>query len=153
MAEFTNYKDRGRNKLKMDYYIPAGTPVLNADGKGYTLTTETHYGSYPYPTNTGSNNYGGGIGWGTDKQTTYASNSYVDNSFWKVKNITLGYTFPKTWMSKLGVESLRLYVNVLNPFTFTDYKGFDPEWADAKLNDGTGGPSSRTYQVGVNLKF
>ena len=56
-------------------------------------------------------------------------------------------------MSKLGVESLRLYVNVLNPFTFTDYKGFDPEWADAKLNDGTGGPSSRTYQVGVNLKF
>lgn len=153
MAEFTNYKDRGRNKLKMDYYIPAGTPVLNADGKGYTLTTETHYGSYPYPTNTGSNNYGGGIGWGTDKQTTYASNSYADNSFWKVKNITLGYTFPKTWMSKLGVESLRLYVNVLNPFTFTDYKGFDPEWADAKLNDGTGGPSSRTYQVGVNLKF
>ena len=153
MAEFTNYKDRGRNKLKMDYYIPAGTPVLNADGKGYTLTTEVHYGSYPYPTNTGSNNYGGGIGWGTDKQTTYASNSYADNSFWKVKNITLGYTFPKTWMSKLGVESLRLYVNVLNPFTFTDYKGFDPEWADAKLNDGTGGPSSRTYQVGVNLKF
>lgn len=153
MAEFTNYKDRGRNKLKMDYYIPAGTPVLNADGKGYSLTTETHYGSYPYPTHTSNNNFGGGIGWGTDKQTTYVSNSYVDNSFWKVKNITLGYTFPKTWMSKLGVESLRLYVNVLNPFTFTDYKGFDPEWADAKLNDGTGGPSSRTYQVGINLKF
>lgn len=65
----------------------------------------------------------------------------------------MGYTFPKSWMSKIGVDHLRLYVNVLNPFTFTSYKGFDPEWADAALNDGTGGPSSRTYQVGVNLKF
>ncbi len=153
MAEFTNYKDRGRNKLKMDYYIPAGTPILDADGNGYTLSTEAHYGSYPYPTNTANNNYGGGMGWGTDKQTTYVGNSYVDNSFVKVKNITLGYTFPKAWLSKIGVSSLRLYANVLNPFTFTDYKGFDPEWADAKLSDGTGGPSSRTYQVGVNIKF
>ena len=110
-------------------------------------------GAYPYPTNTANNNYGGGIGWGTDKQTTYVGNSYVNNSFVKIKNITLGYTFPKSWMSKIGVEHLRLYVNVLNPFTFTSYKGFDPEWAEAALNDGTGGPSSRTYQVGVNLKF
>lgn len=153
MAEFTNYKDRGRNKLKMDYYIPAGTPVLNANGDGYTLLETAHMGSYPYPTNTANNNYGGGIGWGTDKQTTYVGNSYVDNSFVKIKNITLGYTFPSSWMSKIHVSQLRLYVNVLNPFTFTDYKGFDPEWADAKLSDGTGGPSSRTYQVGVNLKF
>lgn len=153
MAEFTNYKDRGRNKLKMDYYIPAGTPVLNADGRGYHILETAHMGSYPYPTNTANNNYGGGIGWGTDKQTTYVGNSYVDNSFVKVKNITLGYTFPTSWLSKIHVSSLRLYVNVLNPFTFTDYKGFDPEWADASLNDGTGGPSSRTYQVGVNLKF
>ena len=77
----------------------------------------------------------------------------VDNSYWKVKNITLGYTFPKKWMSKLGIENLRVYVNILNPFTFTDYKGFDPEWADASVTDGTGGVSTRTYQFGVNLKF
>ena len=38
-------------------------------------------------------------------------------------------------------------------FTFTNYEGFDPEWADAQVGDGTGGVSSRTYQVGVNLKF
>ena len=56
-------------------------------------------------------------------------------------------------MSKLGIENLRVYVNILNPFTFTDYKGFDPEWADASVTDGTGGVSTRTYQFGVNLKF
>lgn len=41
----------------------------------------------------------------------------------------------------------------IKPFTFTSYEGFDPEWADAQVGDGTGGVSSRTYQVGVNLKF
>lgn len=48
---------------------------------------------------------------------------------------------------------MRIYANILNPFTFTDYKGFDPEWADAKISDGTGGPSSVTYQLGLNVKF
>ena len=47
----------------------------------------------------------------------------------------------------------RIFSNVLNPFTFTSYEGFDPEWADAQVGDGTGGVSSRTYQVGINLKF
>ena len=83
----------------------------------------------------------------------FASNNYVDASYWKIKNITLGYTFDKKLLSKIGVENLRIYCNVLNPFTFTSYKGFDPEWADAKISDGTGGPSSITYLIGLNLKF
>ena len=48
---------------------------------------------------------------------------------------------------------MELIEPTLNPFTFTNYEGFDPEWADAQVGDGTGGVSSRTYQVGVNLKF
>ena len=43
--------------------------------------------------------------------------------------------------------------NGLNPFIFTDYEGFDPEWAWANVGDGSNGVSSRTYQFGVNLKF
>ena len=69
----------------------------------------------------------------------------------KVKNICLGYTFPKKWITKAGLQHLRLYINVLNPFCFTDYDGFDPEWANAKLTDG--GPASVTYQIGANIKF
>ncbi|MFS2594051.1 hypothetical protein AAH101_20695, partial [Phocaeicola vulgatus] len=79
--------------------------------------------------------------------------NFVDNSYVRVKNITLGYTFPQKWISKLHISNLRIYANVLNPFTFTSYEGFDPEWADAQVGDGTGGVSSRTYQVGINLKF
>jgi len=69
----------------------------------------------------------------------------------KVKNICLGYTFPKRWMQKAHIKQLRLYVNVLNPFCWTDYEGFDPEWASATLVNG--GPASVTYQIGANLKF
>ena len=150
MREFARYGSRGTQHIKLDYYIPEGAPILGDDGN-VTYQTSTHYGSWPFPTGgnaTGSS--GGGQFWSED---AYGQAFCVDNSYVKVKNITLGYTFPKKWMSKIHVSNLRLYVNILNPFTFTKYKGFDPEWADASVTDGTGGVSSRTYQIGVNLKF
>jgi len=51
----------------------------------------------------------------------------------------------------LGINKLRVYGNVLNPFVFTDYEGYDPEWASAGL--GIGRVSSITYQLGFSLKF
>ena len=151
MVEFTDYKDRGRSKLKMDYYIPAGTPILNADGT-VGVSAGRNSQAYPYPNNSGINN-GGGAYWSISSNSESGPNNYVDASFVRVKNITFGYSLPRKLLSNIGVSNLRLYVNVLNPFVFTDYKGFDPEWASASLSDGSGGPSSVTYQFGVNLKF
>lgn len=145
---FQGYNDRGRMHINMDYYIPANTPVLLSDGS-VGVQAETHYGSYPYPTdalaNGGVGDYYGGTGGST------GLNYHVDASYVKVKNIVLGYTMPRRWMDPLGISSLRIYGNILNPFVFTKYKGFDPEWAGAALS--AGGPSTVTYQVGVNLKF
>ncbi|MCD8194317.1 MAG: TonB-dependent receptor [Tannerellaceae bacterium] len=151
IQEFTNYSDRGRTKIKMDYYIPEGVPTLKADGTVGT-TTSVKNGKYPFPTQTDT----GGTYWG--KGTGEAANHYVDASYVKVKNITLGYTVPKRWIEKAHISNLRVYFNVLNPFTITNYKGYDPEWADASLSidsngEGGGGPSTITYQIGVNLKF
>lgn len=148
MAEFTDYSQRGMQRLKMDMYTPAGVQLLGDDGNLYT-TTEAHLGTYPFPTN-GGNNKGCGQFW---VNNSTGSQWFVDNSFTKVKNIILGYTFPKKWITSLGLSYLRLYVNFVNPFVFTDYKGFDPEWAAAPINDATGGVASRTYQVGMNIKF
>lgn len=163
MQEFTDYSDRGRTKLKMDFYIPEGAPIFNYTWDGSNTASLTSdrtivadhsiAGSYPYPFNDAKYNHGGGNGWYTGKNTEFKSNNYVDASYWKIKNITLGYTFSKNLIRKIGIENLRIYANVLNPFTFTDYKGFDPEWADAAISDGTGGPSSIAYQVGINVKF
>lgn len=150
MAEFADYGQRGMQRLNLDFYLPEGVPALGADG---TMTTRsaTHYGTYPFPTN-GTNGKGGGAFWQSGANEDRAQN-FVDNSYVKIKNITLGYSLPKQLLAKMNVSQLRVYVNFLNPFTFTDYVGFDPEWADAQIGDGTGGVSSRTYQVGVNLKF
>ena len=80
----------------------------------------------------------------------YGSNgSYQDASFVKVRNITLGYTFDKTLISKAHLSYARVYLNVLNPFTFTNYIGWDPEYATTTLQNGNG-PSTVTYQVGLN---
>ena len=150
MGEFTDYSQRGMNRIKMDFYIPEGAPKLAEDGSITTQET-THYGEYPFPTN-GTNGKGGGSFWMSGENEDRAQN-FVDNSYVKIKNITLGYTFPKNRLQKLHISNLRVFANILNPLTFTSYKGFDPEWADAEVGDGTGGVSSRSWQFGINLKF
>lgn len=150
MREFGRYGSRGTQHIKLDFYIPDGAPVLDANGE---ITTQqgTHYGEWPFPTGgNATSQSGAGSFWSEDAN---GQAFCVDNSYVKVKNITLGYTLPKSWISRIGISNLRVYVNILNPFTFTDYKGFDPEWADASVTNGTGGVSTRTYQFGVNLKF
>ncbi len=144
--------DRGRQKLAMDWYIPAGTIIdcdgVNADGTYINPKYQetTHYGDYPFPNNGGTN-----AGVGLQKDRWDEAKAIVDASYVKVKNITLGFTFPKTIIKKIGCNHLRLYATVTNPFVFTKYKGFDPEWADAAAkNDG---PSTITYQIGASIKF
>lgn len=66
------------------------------------------------------------------------SDRYVeDGSFLRIKNITLGYTFPKAILNKAKIENLRVYVNIQNLYTFTKYTGYDPE-VGASTQDSTG---------------
>ena len=148
---YLNLSNRGQVRLNMDWYIPAGTLIdcdgINPDGTYINPKYQetTHYGSYPFP-----NNAVGNDGLGTPNWQG-STNSYVDGSFVKVKHITLGYTFPKNWLKKVGCSHLRLYATVTNPFVFTDYKGYDPEWANSSLS--SDGPSTVTWQFGANIKF
>ena len=145
--QYMDYNDRGRQKMAFDFYVPAGAYAMNEAGDIVQLT-ESRPGKYPFPNNTDKAAGGWFSSKGNAKQEGY---QYHDTSFVKVTNITLGYTFPKAWMKKIHLKHLRLYVNVLNPFCWTDYEGFDPEWANASLVDG--GPASVTYQFGANIKF
>ena len=152
MSEYVNWSDRGKSKLNVDYYIPAGTLIdcdgMNADGTYINPVFQeyTQYGEYPFP------NYSQSNGMGATQYTGWTeAKNVVKTSFAKVKNITLGYTFPKKWLTPWGCSHLRLYFTVTNPICWTGYKGFDPEWADASLkNDG---PSTVTYQLGASIKF
>ncbi len=154
LYEYYNYAYRGWNKLNMDYYIPAGTLVdcdgVTADGLyiNPVYQEQTHYGTMPFPNSTVAN-YGAGSIWYEKEVHNLAG--IVDASYWKVRNITLGYTFNETLLNKYGFKNLRVYANITNPFVFSKYQGFDPEWAGSESR--YDGPSTTTFQFGINLKF
>jgi hypothetical protein len=90
------------------------------------------------------------------------SDRYVeDGSYVRIKNITLGYTFPKKLLEKAKIENVRVYCNIQNLYTFTKYMGYDPE-VGASTQDSSGltfgvdngrYPSPMTCSFGVNITF
>ncbi len=88
------------------------------------------------------------------------STRYIeDGSYLRLKSITLGYTFDKNLVRKIGLESLRLTLNATNLFTITKYKGYDPEVGVSTANPNVYGldygryPSPTTVSFGMNMSF
>ncbi|MCH5329666.1 MAG: TonB-dependent receptor [Alistipes sp.] len=74
-----------------------------------------------------------------------------NGSFLRLKNVEIGYTLPKRWMSKTGfMKSLRIYASVSNAVTFSEFKLWDPEMGGGQ---GQGYPPNRVYSVGLNLNL
>ncbi|MCD8209083.1 MAG: TonB-dependent receptor [Bacteroidales bacterium] len=80
-----------------------------------------------------------------------------NGSYFKIKQIQLGYTFPSKWMNKIRVNNFRIYVSLDDFFTITSYPGFDPE-SSASSTSGMGidkgaYPNARKVVFGLNLEF
>jgi TonB-linked SusC/RagA family outer membrane protein len=134
-----------RANVKVDYWTPENTDA-----------------SYPAP---------GGIQSGDNPK--YGSTlGYFDGTYLKIRTITLGYNFQKQMIENLGVQKLRLYCTVQNPFVFfSDYNkqsGMDPEansLGDENaavplssnlsriLTIGANTPSTKNVVFGLNLTF
>ena len=90
------------------------------------------------------------------------SSRYIeDGSYVRLKNVSLGYTFPKSIIKKLYLENLRVYCNLQNVLTITGYDGYDPE-IGASTTDANGYvfgldngryPSPFTCTFGLNISF
>jgi hypothetical protein len=82
-----------------------------------------------------------------------------DGSYLRIQSISLGYTFPRLFSSKLGIENLKIYTNLQNVYTFSKYSGYDPEIGstnqDALMTgiDNARYPSPRIYTFGLNVTF
>ena len=82
-----------------------------------------------------------------------------DGSYLRLKNITLGYTFPVEWTRKFYVQKLRLYASAQNLFCLTKYTGYDPEVSTFSGSPMTPGvdwgayPKTRVFTFGVDLSF
>jgi hypothetical protein len=84
-------------------------------------------------------------------KNTRPSDRYIeDGSYLRIKNLTMGYTIPKLLMKKAHITSARLYVSAQNLYTFTKYKGFDPEIGAGGIDNNVY-PVTRTFTIGVNL--
>ena len=73
---------------------------------------------------------------------------YEDGSFVRIRNITLGASVPERYLSRVGAQSLRLYLTAQDPFLYTDFTGIDPEGATGKVI-----PAYRSFLIGGNFGF
>lgn len=162
-----NYK---QFDLALDFQGVAGVDIYNANlglrfgNENFTKDFYDHrwHGegtSNTYP----SANIGGG--------DNYKPNSFFveDGSYFRVRNIQLGYTLPQRLVEKMRIKKLRVYANAQNALNFFKYKGFSPEIvgsfknngnvkanSDANINSGIDTnvyPMFATYNVGVNVTF
>lgn len=82
-----------------------------------------------------------------------------DGSFLRLNTLTLGYTLPKSLLSRVHIQNLRFYVSGYNVFLWTNYSGFDPEVSTRRRTPLTPGvdysayPRSRSVVFGMNLSF
>jgi TonB-dependent starch-binding outer membrane protein SusC len=99
----------------------------------------------------------------TDRENAYHSNVRArsdyfleDGSYMRIRNLTLGYTVPKR-LFKNKIETLRIYFTAMNPFTFTNYTGYDPEVGGDGIFlrgvDRGNYPVSRRFLGGIQLNF
>jgi len=94
---------------------------------------------------------------------TRFSDRFVENAgFLRLKNMQVGYSLPKTWMTRLGfIDNFRVYVSGTNLLTFTKWTGLDPETInlDPRISNANAGqrtaivPPTRSFVLGVNAAF
>ena len=104
---------------------------------------------------------------GFSNSNVFNSSLVEDGSYFRLKNLVIGYTLPKDLLKKSGIEKLRFYIQATNIFTFTKYRGLDPEFKGVDPGDGrpnTGSstafgidygnyPAPKIYTIGLNVTF
>ena len=82
----------------------------------------------------------------------YVSDRFLENgSYFRLKNMQIGYTIPTSALHKVGLQSCRIYLQGSNLLTATKYKGFDPE-VGGSIDYGNY-PQARSFILGANISF
>ena len=109
-----------------------------------TWNPETSEGKYPI-WNANANTSGL-----TSTSTLYLTNA----SYFSIRNLTVGYSFPRSWMKKLGIGNIRVFCSADNLLFVSKRKGFDPRLTMSGVQSSVGGYSQmRTVTGGVQFNF
>lgn len=93
-----------------------------------------------------------------DQRNSWDADRFLENgSYFRLKNISIGYNLKKEWLKNLGIDKLRLYATGSNLLTFTGYSGLDPDFINTNIwNSGTDSfsyPNTRSVMFGLDLTF
>lgn len=126
---------------------------LFADNSNYIRFEK---GEEPYQVNPNSNTPR--IIYGDFRNSRDADRFLENGSYFRMKNISIGYNFKQKWLTNLGVEKLRLFATGSNLITITGYSGLDPDFkgANSVWNSGTDSfayPNTRSVMFGLDLTF
>jgi hypothetical protein len=85
--------------------------------------------------------------------TAVSSRYLMDGDYLKIRSMSLGYTLPKKWLSRAGIQQGRIFVQAENIYTFCadNYRGFDPAGVDVSGIQMWNYPSPRTLSFGIHL--
>ena len=83
---------------------------------------------------------------------------YQKASFIKLRNVSLAYNLPKSWLTRMRMQSMRVYVTAFNPWLITDFKGLDPEFTAnymVNVNDQLidNNLSDKSFVIGLRVGF
>ena len=84
----------------------------------------------------------------TEAQVYQNALAYMNTSYVRLRNVTLGYTLPPDLLSRFGARNMRVYVSGQNLYTWTSFQGYDPEGAT-----GLNMPNYQTFLLGIDLGF
>ena len=126
---------------------------LFADNSNYIRFEK---GEEPYQVNPNSNTPR--IIYGDFRNSRDADRFLENGSYFRMKNISIGYNFKQKWLTNLGVEKLRLFATGSNLITITGYSGLDPDFkgANSDWDSGTDSfayPNTRSVMFGLDLTF
>jgi len=154
------------------FYGSQGNKILNyvesnlesfakRGSEGADNVSQTYFENHWTPSNP-SDRYARALANGGDNSSLNNVPSSVwieDGSFVKLKNLSIGYTLPSSFLNRYSISKFRVYVSAQNLFTITSYSGLDPEigmqGGSATQNGVDNGtyPSSKYFTVGLNVTF
>ncbi|WP_068472876.1 SusC/RagA family TonB-linked outer membrane protein [Saccharicrinis aurantiacus] len=143
--------------ISMQWYASVGNDIINGS-RLYAMQERTHqdmiYQWTPSNTNTTIPAHRGSS---HQNSADWADIWVEDGSFVRLRNVTLGYTLPKSTLNNIGIRKFRVYIATDNPLTITNYSGYDPEvggngLATRGLDKGNY-PIASQYRCGVQLDF
>ena len=160
-----NYKNWDMSIFLQGAYGQKIFSVLNRDIEGFYRpfnVTQRYYDNHW--TGPGTTNSFPRASWdASGNNTKYSTRFLEDGSYTRLKNLQIGYTLPKSILTKYGFAAARIYVSGTNLFTLTKYQGMDPEQTVSNNAQGQGDssagldwgtyPAAKSFNIGVNLTF